>query len=156
LNSERSYWTLIEPHRDRVSIYDGPGAFLQEFKATPEPSRHLLAAHWCQSEICNGGFEQFFFNSTGVLAPEAVEGFHAIGLHVVASVVQQAMELLGAEYPRDREVRNEILDAVKDASNSNAFDSLDEEFFKLIRTENGGWDEAANKYAATHGGPLTV
>ncbi|WP_369973953.1 DUF4375 domain-containing protein [Polaromonas sp. SP1] len=34
------------------------------------PSRHLFAVHWCQSEICNGGFMQFFANSTGVLAPE--------------------------------------------------------------------------------------
>jgi Domain of unknown function (DUF4375) len=27
----------------------------------------------CQSEVCNGGFDQFFYNGTGVLAPEAAE-----------------------------------------------------------------------------------
>ena len=152
LNTECNYWALVEPHWYRVSIYDGPDIFLREFKETPEPSRHLLAAHWCQSEVRNGGFDQFFFNNTGVLAPEAVEGFQTIGLHGMASVVQRAMDLLGPEYPRVRETRNEILDALQEASNSAPFDSLDQEFFKLVEKENGGWDEAADKYAATRGG----
>ncbi len=103
--------------------------YLQEFKAIPEPSRHLLAAHWCQSEVSNGGFDQFFFNSTGVLAPEAGDGFRAIGLHGVASVVQHAMDLLAADYPRDRATRHEMLDALQALSESKAFDLLDEEFF---------------------------
>ncbi|WP_164468170.1 DMP19 family protein [Caulobacter vibrioides] len=48
--------------------------FLAGFSAVPTPSKHLLATHWLQSEVHNGGFSQFFSNSTGVLAPEAVAG----------------------------------------------------------------------------------
>lgn len=70
-----SYWRLVEPIWDTVSIYHGPKAFLEQFEAAPEASRTLFAAHWCQSEIDNGGLYQFFCNSTGVLALEAAEAF---------------------------------------------------------------------------------
>ena len=68
-----SYWRLLEPIWDSVSIYDGPKTFLRQYRRLPRAVGHLFAAHWCQSEICNGGFHQFFGNSTGVLAPEAME-----------------------------------------------------------------------------------
>jgi hypothetical protein len=64
------YWTMIEPHWKRVTIYEGGDPFLREYARTPETARNLLSAHWCQSEVCNGGLHQFFFNPTGVLAPE--------------------------------------------------------------------------------------
>jgi hypothetical protein len=146
--SEMTYWTLVDPHWNRVSIYDGPVVFLREFNSTPEPNRHLLAAHWCQSEVCNGGFDQFFYNPTGVLAPEAVQAFEAIGLSGVASIVRRAMSLLGPDYPRDQELRNEMLDALPDT----AFPSLNEEFFRWIETENRGWEAAANEFAESHSG----
>jgi hypothetical protein len=66
-----AYWALVEPYWDGVDIYEGPGRFLDDFKAVPARSAHLLAAHWCQSEVINGGFDQFFYNSTGVLAPDS-------------------------------------------------------------------------------------
>ena len=68
------YWSLVEPHWERISIYDGGATFLRQFLTTPVRSRHLFAAHWCMSEVYNGGFHQFFHNSTGVLAPEAAAG----------------------------------------------------------------------------------
>lgn len=152
MSVELSYWKLVAPHWDRISIHNGPGGFLREFADTPEPNRHLFAAHWCQSEVCNGGLDLFFSNSTGVLAPEAVAAFNAIGLPGLASVVQRAMALLGKSYPRDREARNEVLDRLQEVAESNPFDSLDVEFSKLVEEEGGGWEASANKYAASHGG----
>ncbi len=54
------YWGLVAPYGYRVNIYDGGRVFLRDYRRTPEASRHLPAAHWCRSEVFNGGFHQFF------------------------------------------------------------------------------------------------
>ena len=148
------YWGMIDPHWDRVSIYDGARVFLREYRRTPEAARHLLAAHWCQSEVCNGGFHRFFSNSTGMLAPEAAAGFEAIGQRQVGSLVWRAMEFFASSYPRDREERNAALEAneAKHPKAADPFERLDERFYALLDKEAGGWEEAAEAYAKKHGG----
>ena len=143
------YWALVEPHWDRISIYDGEHVFLREFNNTPERARHLFAAHWCVSEVSNGGFHQFFSNGTGVLAPEAAGGFDAIGLPKLAGVVRRASAYFGIPYVRDQQARNDLLDQYEREHKEdwNPFEQLDDEFFDLITTECGGWETAADGYA---------
>ena len=146
------YWEHVEPFWETVSIYDGPEEFLLHFTEVPEHAAHLFALHWCASEICNGGFRQFFFNSTGVLAPEAVAGFRAIGMERTAVVVAAAMASFGEPYPRDREERQDALDALEpgDAGDGGdgPFSDLDSQFYDLLGSENGGMEKAAERYAA--------
>ncbi len=99
------YWDAVEPFMEVPNIYDGPDTFLSTFAKVPRPIGLVYAAHFCLSEVHNGGFLQFFKNSTGVLAPEALEGFRLIGMPELASVMKTAMDVLGPEYPRDREAR---------------------------------------------------
>lgn len=147
------YWQLLEPHCD-VNIYDGPEVFLRQFAGIPEAPQNLLAGHWCQSEVCNGGFKQFFENSTGVLAPEAAAAFETIGMPELGSLVRRAMAFFGSEYTRDRSRRIKILDHYRDAHPIalDPFDGMNEEFFRLIEAEAGGWDAAADRYAEANGG----
>jgi len=51
-----------------------------ELNKTPLGIQHLYCGHRCQSEVTNGGLYQFFSNTTGLLAPEALFGFREIGL----------------------------------------------------------------------------
>jgi hypothetical protein len=94
-----SYWSLVEPVWDAISIYDGPEEFLAQFGAANAVSRTLFAAHWCQSEVQNGGLHQFFHNSTGVLAPEAAAAFDALEMPKTADVVRSAISWFGLEFP---------------------------------------------------------
>ncbi|MBO9709723.1 MAG: DMP19 family protein [Caulobacter sp.] len=146
------YWALIEPYWDAVSIYDGPEVFERQFSVLPVTARHLFAAHWLVSEVCNGGFSQLFFNSTGVLAPEAVEGLEQIGLPGMAAISEEAMAWFGGDYPRDRDERCERLAAFEEAHGEDhgpdcPVCSIDDRFYTLLSTENGGFDEAANLFA---------
>lgn len=145
---ELTYWNLVEPVWELIDIYEGPVVFLDTYGRASIPSRLLFAAHFCQSEVCNGGFWQFFRNSTGVLAPEAVEAFKAIGLSELATVIEQAMEIFGPEYIRDRGLRQKLLESLDDSM----FNQLDSRFFELIATEAGGFEEAANRYASRYMG----
>jgi hypothetical protein len=126
--------------------YHGVERFLAEYQAAPKAPRTLLAAHWCMSEVSNGGFAQFFFNSTGVLAPEAVVAFRAIGMPNAADTIQAAMNSLGRPYRREREARQ---DAMTD-TDDDRLRQLDMQFFKLLREEAGGFRAAADAYALKH------
>jgi hypothetical protein len=141
------YWSTVEPFWDAINIYEGPEAFRQTFDSAPRVSGLMFAAHFCQSEICNGGFDQFLSNSTGVLAPEAVEGFREIGQLQIATLVESAMDLVGSPYPRDREERQGRLSQVPEG----ALDALDQKFFALIESEAGGFQGAADRYVKRMG-----
>ena len=143
------YWGKIVPICDSISIYDGPEEFLRQHHAVPRDLGLLFAAHWCQSEVRNGGFLQFFFNDTGVLAPEAAEAFRAIGLVDCAELMERAMAHLGSEYPRERDKRLEILgmSLAGDWPAESPFDALDDKFFELLPWQEDRFEIAADNYA---------
>lgn len=144
------YWRLVEPIWREISIYDGPEVFLRQFRRVQPEVGHLFAATWCQSEVCNGGFHQFFSNPTGVLAPEALAAFRAMGLSEWASLLEEAMRFFGVPYPRDRMVRQELLAAVPgdQREESDPFDALDDRFFAWLHEEGDRWQRAADSYAS--------
>ena len=158
------YWGVLGPHCDSISI-DSPEDFERTIKPVPLHIVLLYAAHFCQSEVCNGGFSQFFSNSTGVLAPEAVEAFKAIGQPGVADSVQQAMSVLGLPYERSRRDRWHALDRVIEQyggtvsepfpgvlfRKADSFRPIEHQFYELIRKEGGGFEAAADRYADSKG-----
>lgn len=100
---------LIHRHTDAVNIYGAPHEFLEPFGRLPTIVGHVFAVFWCNAEVNNGGLHQFFSNPTGVLAPEAVVGMRAIGLHERAKLIEDAVNLFGPDYPRDQDQRGERL-----------------------------------------------
>jgi len=154
MNTKRTqppaYWTLVEPIWDSVDIYGEPDAFLRQYAAVrPIEAAHLFAAHWCQSEVCNGGFEQFFYNPTGVLAPEALEAFRLIGLREWAECLEEAMRFFGDPYPRDNEARQRALaQAIKAKRSPRAtFIAEDTRVYKWNKRYPGDFNRLANGYA---------
>lgn len=137
------YWSLVEPvwYPLNRSWDDGREEFLRLFQAIPPEVGHLYAAHWCQSEVCNGGLHQFFSNTTGLLAPEALEGFRAIGLTEWAEILAEAMKFFGSPYPRERADRNDLLASF--TRRRDTFCDLDERFYEC----SDSWQEAADTYA---------
>jgi hypothetical protein len=130
-----------------INIYDGPEVFLETFGQVPREIGLLYAAAFCQVEVCNGGFGQFFGNSTGVLAPEAVEGFVAIGQPQIAEIVREAMAQFGSPYPRERGIREDALALLP----KNSFDGLEQRFYALTHAEGGGVSPASERYAVSRG-----
>jgi hypothetical protein len=137
-------WAVVEPFCDVIDIYNGPAAFLDSITDIPHHAVLLYASSFCEQEVCNGGFDQFFSNSTGVLAPEALEGFIAIGQHEVADVLKEAMAALGSPYPRERNARHGVLQSIAKGH----FQKVNRRFFDLIDKEAGGFTVAADNYAS--------
>lgn len=143
------YRSVVEPFWRVVSIYDGPSEFISQFRALPPKVGHLLAAHLCQSEIRNGGLYQFFSNSTGILAPEALAAFRAIGLDEWAEVLAEAMRAFGKTYPRDRADRlgRPAPRPGNRREDWDPFFTLDERFYSWLHAEPDRWARAADRFA---------
>ncbi len=118
------------------------------FAVRPEAGL-LFAAQWCQSEVRNGGLHQFFSNSTGVLAPEALAGFSAIGLAEWAIILEEAMAYFGNSYPREQADRLRLLTGRPGSRREqwDPFCTLDERFYAWLHGEEDRWQRAADAYA---------
>lgn len=110
--SKTNYWEQIEEAFEAVDIYETYDVFKEGAAQYPEWKIAILAVHWTMSEVVNGGLQQYFSNSTGILAPEAVLGFQHIGKPELAAALEKAMALLGTPYPRERKDRAERLAAL--------------------------------------------
>jgi hypothetical protein len=154
MSNDEAFWKAIADVDEAVSIYDGPVQFQREFAAVPAKAGNLFASHWCQTEVCNGGFRQFYTNSTGVLAPEAVEAFKELGMPGTAAVVAEANSWFGYAYPRQRQTRELTLKAhaTMHPGSSGPFEELEEKFFRLLSSENGGFERAVKAYLAGQDG----
>jgi hypothetical protein len=145
-----TYRPLIRPIYD--SLTDawelGVPVFLERYHKLPVEVAHLYAAYWCQAEVCNGGFCQFFSNPTGLLAPEALEAFRAIGLREWAEILEEAMSFFGEKYPRERGKREKVLEKhVEKYGDADPFAKLDDRFYKWLHAKPDRWELAADKYA---------
>lgn len=128
-----NYWQIIEPiWSDEDLNSNEPQVFLKRFSELSEPQKVLFPVYWLESEVCNGGFHQFFNNSTGILAPEAVAGFRSIGLTDFADSIEEAMSFFGSSYPREREKREYLL---------NLFDEENEDTWDPFIEINDKFDE---------------
>ena len=128
----REYPAYYQEYYDRFDFYNGRTAWLHSIRDIPEKAVHLFALHWLHLEVYNGGFWQYFFNSTGTSMPEAVAGFQAIGMPSVAEVIERAAARLGNPFPFDIEERRRIVGM---PDNRMDFESFDSRFYDLADTE---------------------
>ena len=149
------YWSLLEPYWGAISFEDAD-SFLTAYAELPDRSRHLFATHWLYSEVCNGGFHQFFTNPAGIVAPEAVVGFQALNLLDLAEISANAMNFFQPSFPRDQILRIKLLESYAESANEdveddwNPFNALDDQFYAGLALSTSSDDRfviAANAYA---------
>lgn len=82
-----------------------------------------------ETEVNNGGFDQFFFNSAGDDAAKTIEALEVIGAYKTATIVRRACaKFPGGMPPADRDARQGLLlDVV--SPDSEAFEAEDEDFY---------------------------
>ncbi len=95
---------------DVVDIYSGPDILFAGLDLLSPGQRAMYAIRWCTEEIFNGGFDQLFFNSTGILAHEALNGFQLFEAEAHYKVFREATAAFdGAQVPLVREKRIQAL-----------------------------------------------
>jgi hypothetical protein len=112
----------------------------------PRDIQLLWATSYGKSDIENGGFHQFFTNSTGVFAPEMIEWFNRADLAQTASVMQAAIAKFGNAFPRARHAREEFLARFEGDSQEewDPFYALSDEFYDSLPSDR--FDAAADRW----------
>lgn len=75
----------------------------------------FLLVYWMSGQIGNGGFAQFFFNSTGEYALETLDALLTVGATGAAALLQRVVDLFpGGQPSRDEFERNDVIDTWSD------------------------------------------
>ncbi len=83
-----------------------------------------------EREINNGGFNQYFVNSSGDFAHETILSLKAIGADKTADILQKAInQFPDKRVPKDRDTRIETVEQIQDTAND-AWEELDQKFFE--------------------------
>jgi hypothetical protein len=163
-----TYLDLLRPLHKIVVLHQGPDEFAASISGVPRDTLILFAARCCIDETGNGGLLQLFYNSTGILVPEAIEAFKALEMHQTVDILRRAASPLGTQYPRGAEERQDALlrasgktpeelqliprgmperfIGFREASEKLDYDVLTNEFWKSVKSERGGFDLAATQH----------
>jgi hypothetical protein len=136
-------WVVIDPVSWIVNIYDGEAEYNNSLAPFSREQRYLLAILLYMGEVNNGGHDQFYFNSTGIVWKDALAGFRDMGLDQAAAILEESAKRMGGNPSLDRETRWEQMDAY-----GPTFDDLDDRFYDLQAT--GRLDVAMQEYIAQH------
>ena len=92
------------------------------------PERFFYITQSLEMEVNNGGFAQFFQNSSGDFSNELVNAFLEIGAVKTAKICKKAVSIFAGKVPGDRDDRDEII------SNNEEFEAIlaecDKAFFE--------------------------
>ena len=121
---------IVAPLWYGVNIYGDLQDYENDLNRFTEPQKYLHAMVWYKAEIDNGGHDQFFFNSTGIVWKNALDGFRKIGFDSAAEILQEAVSLLGGSPAYDRKERQEQLDSLSD-DECELLGDLDDRFYDI-------------------------
>jgi hypothetical protein len=113
---------VTDPYGFVISVYEKKGA-----AGLSQAQLYYLALVWLDAEVRNGGFSQYYFNSSGELAAHAVKAARAVGASELAVIIQRANDLFGKNGPHsDRDKRMVQLSKI----DPRAFGTLETRYYK--------------------------
>jgi hypothetical protein len=102
----------------------------QKIDRLNESQKAILIVENLEREINNGGFNQFYWNSSGNYANETIDALIKIGANKTAEIVKKAnSEFKNGIVPKDREKRQDELELIEDKAKEN-WNNLDSEFYE--------------------------
>jgi hypothetical protein len=118
-----------------LTTVSGGSSRLENIGALSASARTLYYVEIFNGEVLNGGFSQFFSNSSGEYAHEALAALQELGAPRAAGLLQQAMAAFpGGRVPPQRRSRYEQLERIDPA----VLDALDTEYYTLEKSSGEG------------------
>jgi len=95
-----------------------------------EPQKLFYYNQDLEREINNGGFSQYFLNTSGDNAHETVLSLKAIGADMTADILQKAIDQFpNKTVPKDRDKRTEIVEEIEETADE-VWNDLDQKFYE--------------------------
>ncbi|TQV70795.1 DUF4375 domain-containing protein [Exilibacterium tricleocarpae] len=94
-----------------------------------QEERYIYAVDGMLTEVNNGGFYQFFFNSTGELSYDLVPALEVIGSTLFKTIALKAVKIFGEIPSLDEDSRYSHLDSITENDELQLWDKCDSEFY---------------------------
>lgn len=95
----------------------------------------IFSVWWVEAEVNNGGFNQFYFNSSGQYAKMAVDGFQLFGASKFADLMKRANDVYEENRERLEEFDDGSIESFSESYEDNPLNALDQEFYDLYKSE---------------------
>ncbi len=94
------------------------------------PAQQIFYFNQCfERELNNGGFNQYFYNSSGNYAHETIAALTTIGANNMAGILQKAIAAFpNAQVPTNWEQRQDVVLEIEEEANE-LWEALDQEFY---------------------------
>ena len=116
-----------------------PKDYKKEYKTilTLSKGRQAIYTIWCvEGEVNNGGFNQFYFNSSGQYAQLAPEAFKLVGADKLAEVMLRTNNIYETNKKSIKRLQDGTLEGFNESYKDNPLNKLDHEFYELSKTED--------------------
>ncbi|MCO5250169.1 MAG: DMP19 family protein [Candidatus Kapabacteria bacterium] len=93
------------------------------------PQKQFYYNQCLEREVNNGGFNQYFINSSGGFAHQTVHSLRTIGANTTAGILQKAIDQFPNKIvPQDSVERIELVEQIEETANE-VWEELDQKFF---------------------------
>lgn len=123
LTDTNDFVVAMTEHLDTKTNYG------EDMSVLSEAERIFYVTQTLEMEVNNGGFSQFFHNSSGDFSGELVAAFTAIGANTTAAICRKAISAFGRDIPADRDEREEMLDEMETEELDKILEECDSAFF---------------------------
>ena len=108
---------------------------LQNVQRLTKGQQAIFSTWIVEGEVNNGGFNQFYFNSSGQYANMAVEGFETVGAIKFAHLMKEANKLYASINGDLEKFDDGTLESFSESYNENPLNELDDKFYDLDEAE---------------------
>ncbi|MBL7937431.1 MAG: DMP19 family protein [Bacteroidia bacterium] len=100
-------------------------------------SRQAIYMIWLlESEVNNGGFNQFYYNSTGQFSKHIPDALNLVGANNFSNLTSKANEIYEKEHQTITKNLDDTWDGFSKSYKNNPLNNLDTKFYELYKTEN--------------------
>ena len=100
-------------------------------------SKQAIYMIWAlESEVNNGGYNQFYFNSSGQFYKYLPDALKLVGANKYYELTKRANETFEKENPKITQHQDGTIEGFSKSYEDNPLNKFDDEFYKLYGTEN--------------------
>ncbi len=100
-------------------------------------SRQAIYLIWIlEAEVNNGGYNQFYFNSSGLFYKELPVALRLVGANKFADLTERANKIYETENQEITKHQDGTIEGFSKSYEDNPLNDLDNEFYELYQTEN--------------------
>lgn len=122
---------MADKNKELIALSENPAArfWIVDFSKLTSAEQVFVCVWELEAEVNNGGFEQYFHNSSGDNAQKVVGALQSIGANLTAKIVKQAIDMFGPSGPSAVQAERQAKIEKLSEEQKEVWNKLDKEFF---------------------------